>query len=196
MEVDTRLMKTRVTPPQKPARTLITGHHKTPEVQTELGGVLASFRRQRWSWSTLGRLPARVDEAKQASPWPRRDLQEKPCSSLPRLSWSIPISPRPGGDWRQRRRLTEVRNARLHLQGAHVFSHAGVVLLLGRQIVQLLEGRLVLPADQLRSQKRRGRLQLEVEEHWTDGGKQPIYRFILLLEETGTSADLRRPPPL
>lgn len=52
-----------------------------------------------------------------------------------------------------RRRLTQVWNARLHLQGAHVFSHAGVVLFLRRQIVELLKGRFVLPTDQLHKQK-------------------------------------------
>lgn len=51
-------------------------------------------------------------------------------------------------------RLTEVRNARLHLQRAHVLSHPGVVLFLRRQIVQLLKGRLVLPTDQLHKQSR------------------------------------------
>lgn len=54
-----------------------------------------------------------------------------------------------------RRRITKVRNARLHLQGAHVFSHAGVVLFLRRQIVQLLKGSFVLPTDQLHNRKRK-----------------------------------------
>lgn len=56
--------------------------------------------------------------------------------------------------WRHRWRLTKVRNTGLHLQGAHVFSHAGVVLLLRCQIVQLLKGSSVLPTDQLHNQRK------------------------------------------
>lgn len=50
--------------------------------------------------------------------------------------------------------LTEIRNTRHHLQGADVFSHAGVVFLLGRQIVQLLKRGLVLATDQLQHRRR------------------------------------------
>ena len=48
---------------------------------------------------------------------------------------------------------TKVRNTGHHLEWPDVFPHAGVVLLLWGQVVELVKGGLVFPTDQLEEQK-------------------------------------------